>query len=104
MTDRRPAAETSEQPDATMSVDDVMRLYTPGDEHTWAYEFATLGLHHHSTLTRLTYDIGLHGIREPLLLGNDGRLWDGHHRLLVACATGIQRVPVQHAPDSGGSR
>lgn len=24
------------------------------------------------------------GIREPVLLGDDGRVWDGHHRIVIA--------------------
>jgi ParB-like chromosome segregation protein Spo0J len=36
------------------------------------------------------------GIREPILLGNDGRVWDGHHRITAAHQLGIEEVPIKH--------
>lgn len=30
----------------------------------------------------------------PILLGNDGRVWDGHHRIVAAIALGIETVQV----------
>ena len=37
------------------------------------------------------------GIREPILLGTDGRVWDGHHRIVVAMHLGLDSVPVEFA-------
>ena len=45
---------------------------------------------------------------EPIKLGDDGRLWDGHHRLLAAHALRVEKVPVQfgkteYLPEPGWS-
>lgn len=37
------------------------------------------------------------GIQKPIVLGTDGRVWDGHHRLAVACRLGLREVPVEFA-------
>lgn len=37
------------------------------------------------------------GIREPILLGTDGRVWDGHHRIVIAMHLGLDSVPVEFA-------
>jgi hypothetical protein len=41
--------------------------------------------------------IAAEGIREPVLLGNDGRVWDGHHRIVIAWRLGLATVPVEYA-------
>lgn len=74
---------------------DILTDYQPGDEHGWATEFAYLATRHDSRLRMLRKSIEKRGIRRPLLLGNDGRLWDGHHRLLIAVGLGIEFVPVE---------
>lgn len=75
----------------------VMRDYRPGDPHSWAKEFAWLRENHAAKLRALFGDVLRNGIREPILLGDDGRLWDGHHRLYVAHALGFTHVPVKFA-------
>ena len=45
----------------------------------------------------LTQQIATEGIREPVLLGNDGRIWDGHHRICAAMHLGLDVVPVEWA-------
>lgn len=34
-------------------------------------------------------------IKEPILLGDDGRVWDGHHRVCAAMYIGESSVPVE---------
>lgn len=34
-------------------------------------------------------------IDSPVLLGNDGRIWDGHHRIVAARRLGIADIPVE---------
>lgn len=41
------------------------------------------------------------GIREPILLGTDGRVWDGHHRIVIAMHLGLDSVPVEFAGEGG---
>lgn len=44
------------------------------------------------------------GQRDPILLGTDGRVWDGHHRVCVAMRLGIEKVLVEASltGNSGG--
>lgn len=79
-----------------MSLDTLLQSYKDGDEHGWAEEFRYLMSEHGERIRSLTAAIQAEGIREPILLGNDGRVWDGHHRLCVASRLGIHTVPVQY--------
>lgn len=75
---------------------DVLRDYRDGNEWGWDTEFAWLDHHQGENTDRLAEDVAVNGIREPILLGNDGRVWDGHHRLAVAVRLGLSEVPVLH--------
>lgn len=44
---------------------------------------------------RLEAHLAEHGITEPVLLGSDGRVWDGHHRIVAARRLGIEVIPVE---------
>jgi hypothetical protein len=39
--------------------------------------------------------IGFIDYAAPILLGNDGRVWDGHHRIVIAQALGYPFVEVE---------
>jgi hypothetical protein len=69
---------------------------------TWDEEWADLDQRHAETgyLDKLEQDIRANGITAPVLIGTDGRLWDGHHRLRIAVRLGIGYVPVE-APAAG---
>ena len=64
---------------------------------TWDEEWADLDRRHAETgyLDRLEQEIKTRGITMPVLIGSDGRLWDGHHRLRIAVRTDIPYVPVE---------
>ncbi|MFL3869203.1 ParB N-terminal domain-containing protein [Streptomyces griseobrunneus] len=64
---------------------------------TWDEEWADLDQRHAETgyLDRLEQEIKTRGITMPVLIGSDGRLWDGHHRLRIAVRLGIGYVPVE---------
>lgn len=64
---------------------------------TWDEEWADLDRRHAETgyLTTLERQISENGITMPVLIGTDGRLWDGHHRLRIAVRLGIPYVPVE---------
>lgn len=81
---------------AYSTADFVMSAVTPGDPHTWATELRGLWTEHRDQLLALMDRVLAEGFLEPIVLGHDGRLWDGHHRLAVAKALGIL-VPVTHA-------
>jgi hypothetical protein len=71
--------------------------YKDGDEHGWEAEFAYLREVHSDRLAALREDIGKNGIREPVVIGPDGRIWDGHHRLCIADELGMSTIPVRFA-------
>lgn len=50
---------------------------------------------------KLLERIRVEGIREPILLGTDGRVWDGHHRIIIAMHLGLDSVPVEFAGEPG---
>lgn len=97
--------DSSEGPCRPMKVADLLSAYGPGDSGdqddpdawTWTDEFAQLWGLTPEYMADLTNDIRRHGIKRPLLLGNDGRLWNGHHRLAVAVALLMDTVPVEEA-------
>lgn len=64
---------------------------------TWEEEWADLDQRHAATgyLDTLEQQIRENGITMPVLIGSDGRLWDGHHRLRIASRLGIEYVPVE---------
>ncbi|MEU6768556.1 ParB N-terminal domain-containing protein [Streptomyces sp. NPDC046853] len=67
---------------------------------SWDEEWADLDKRHAETgyLAKLEQQISENGITMPVLIGSDGRLWDGHHRLRIAVRRGIGYVPVEIAP------
>lgn len=70
------------------------------EDWPWEEEWADLDRRHADTgyLDRLEEQIGQNGITMPVLIGSDGRLWDGHHRLRIAVRLGIDYVPVEIVP------
>ncbi len=64
---------------------------------TWDEEWADLDRRHAETgyLDTLEQEIRESGITTPVLIGSDGRVWDGHHRLRIASRLGIESVPVE---------
>lgn len=89
-----------EDADAVMRLSALLRDYRDGDEHGWAAEFDFLASEHAAKLDLLSTSVQEVGIQVPILLGNDGRVWDGHHRLAVASRLGIATVPVRFIPAS----
>jgi ParB-like chromosome segregation protein Spo0J len=62
---------------------------------TWDDEWADLDHYRAEQLAALEPQIKANGITKPVLIGSDGRLWDGHHRLRLAVRLGIGYVPVR---------
>lgn len=84
-------------PIAQMTAGEVMGKVGPGSGLTWAEELRHLWTEGcHDTLMLLQY-VAREGISEPIVIGPDGRLWDGHHRLAVAQALNIT-VPARIVP------
>jgi hypothetical protein len=64
---------------------------------SWGEEWADLDYYRSEELAALEQQIRVNGITEPLLIGTDGRLWNGHHRLRLAVRLNIVYVPVRAA-------
>lgn len=78
--------------------DHLLGVYKPGSCGSgwlWEDEYG----HLISGIGNLVDDIRENGIREPILLGDDGRVWDGHHRVVAAMEIGLYSVPVVFSGD-----
>lgn len=53
--------------------------------------------HHQETVEAHVAD---HGLTEGVCIGDDGRLHDGHHRVIAASALGIELVPLETRAES----
>jgi hypothetical protein len=69
-------------------------------EWPWPQEFADLIRREPERVAALVLDVGENGVQQPILLGDDGRVWDGHHRILAALLTD-QLLPVEYG--TGGA-
>ncbi|MEV5068963.1 ParB N-terminal domain-containing protein [Microbacterium sp. LMI12-1-1.1] len=78
-------------------LDALLQVVRDGDEHGWDREFDLLATDHAKRIEHLAESVQRDGIREPIVIGPDGRVWDGHHRLAVAKLLGIAEVPVEFA-------
>lgn len=65
-----------------------------GDEHGWLTESIWLWQNQSDRMWHLSESIRRAGIQEPILVGNDGRVWDGHHRVCVAMYLKLTHIPV----------
>jgi hypothetical protein len=97
----RPASE-AQQPETqafTVQVWPLTRILSEvqcgSQDWTWDEEWADLDHYRAKELADLETQIKVNGITEPVLIGSDGRLWDGHHRLRLAVRLGIGYVPVR---------
>jgi ParB-like chromosome segregation protein Spo0J len=79
---------------ATMNPFDVIANYKDGDEVGWEQEFALLYRIHKDKLDELRDSILAEGMHSAIWLGSDGRIWNGHHRLLIAIEQNLDSVPV----------
>ncbi|TDO18158.1 ParB-like nuclease family protein [Mycobacterium sp. BK086] len=78
----------------------VMQLVEPASGGAWPPVLANLWEHDQFSMLVLMAAVIADGIQEPIIVGNDGELWDGHHRLAVALALGID-VPTRVIPQGG---
>lgn len=67
---------------------------------SWQEEYDRLWADQTNYMDTLATRIQKEGIREPVLLGSDGRIWDGHHRIAVAMTLGLDSVPVEFAGEA----
>lgn len=102
----------------TMRVADVIRRWRPGSHDysdgpeganhtwTWADEQMYLLTEQHDYQHGLMIRARAHGSVDwvdpfaPICLGNDGRVWDGHHRICAAMALGFETIEVDVVPEA----
>lgn len=80
-----------------MKTTDLLSNFKDGNETGWSAEFEWLWRFQSAHLFKLVRDIAVNGIQNPVLLGNDGRVWDGHHRIAAAVALGLEDIPTTEA-------
>ena len=85
-----------------MPTADICAHWRPGSyEWGWEEEFADMAQDPRTAgvLARVQAEgIGYADTEEPVLLGSDGRVWDGHHRIYLAATLGIPALWVRLAP------
>lgn len=102
--------------DVLVSLAWVLRTYRPGRAHTWDMERAALLTfpclctpgqpfappadmpcptpgHYQRKLEAHLASVG--AVTQGVLLGRDGRVWDGNHRIVAARALGFDTIPVE---------
>lgn len=84
----------------TMRVSDILEQYDAGDGWAWSVEFEWLRKNHGRALRELARSVLQYGVREPIVLGKDRRVWDGHHRLYIAHTFNFEWVPVEYAGEA----
>lgn len=83
-----------------MRLEDVLIGWRVGSaDWGWAAEFKDRRRNCQGRLDQLATSIQETGMREPILLGSDGRVWDGHHRICAALMLALETVPVEILDD-----
>ena len=84
-----------------MALAQVVAFWRPGShDWTWAEEHADVMARPETPAIRKRVQeegIGFQDDVAPILLGNDGRVWDGHHRICIALELGVDSVNVERA-------
>lgn len=81
-------------------MEDFINQWRPGSrgsDWTWNDEFHDLMTNDREYMLDLIEDIKANGIQKPVLLGDDRRVWDGHHRVVAALAIGMKQIPIELA-------
>lgn len=109
----REATQNGPQPDSTGAssgvewwpLDRLLTEVKPGshdDDWTWQQEHDDLWFGPHADthgMDRLASSLQEIGQQNPVLIGDDGRLWDGPHRVAAAMRLGFATVLVVHYAD-----
>jgi hypothetical protein len=86
---------------ATMKLNYLFENWRPGSyDWSWDEEFADIMSQARTEPVRKRVEsegIGFADSFAPVLLGSDGRVWDGHHRICLARELGINEIEVELA-------
>lgn len=83
---------------------DILRKWRPGsggDDWTWGDEyFDLIDQEYTQGFLRMISNFGMEMFckDEPILLGNDERVWNGHHRIIIATVLGLEELEVDIIP------
>lgn len=72
-----------------MTAEHLMEIVRDGDNRGWPSELRWLWTVDRDKTLALMDRVVSEGFLTPVQIGDDGRLWDGHHRVAVAAALGI---------------
>jgi len=104
-----------------MKLSELLENYRPGSfDPPWSWDDEVHDLHHNApcpTAYAITQGIDVEpcddpspgcyqrrleehlrevgAITQPVCLGGDGRVWDGHHRIVAAIRLGFDEIPVE---------
>jgi hypothetical protein len=83
-----------------MSFEELASDWLVGDADgiTWHDMFVWFMVYDYAHFMTVLADVYVNGIQDPVILGDDGRVWDGHHRIVVAGKLGIP-IPYHLPPD-----
>lgn len=86
----------------TISLKELLTKWRPGS-YEWSWEDEMFDLIEKSRTKEVFQQVEQLGIgfanhEDPIQLGNDGRVWDGHHRIIVAIVRGIEHLDVLIIP------
>lgn len=81
----------------------IIDAYAVGSgDWTWDDERLDITATNREYFESLRWAIEHEGVLEPVLLGDDGRVWDGHHRILAAHSIDpLMDLPVEYG--TGGN-
>lgn len=79
-----------------LPVDFIMGMWAPGPQYhmlrTWTNVMSHL--RDEGELHLLAAEVLRHGVHDPVVLGGDGRVWDGTRRIVAAYMKGVLTVPA----------
>lgn len=87
-----------------MTLGDIMSGWRPGSASwDWEAEQEDLWTRHRDVTEAVERRVLDEGVdfaddHSPVLLGNDGRVWDGHHRICIAAKHKIPALMVDVVP------
>jgi hypothetical protein len=82
----------------------VLAAFTPGDQWSWDQEEADILSHPCVCVCGMpgcyqrrleAFLAGVGRVEQGVYLGPDGRVWDGHHRIVAARRLGFADVPLE---------
>ena len=89
---------------ADMRLSTLLALWRPGShDWSWQEEAYDLRLRVPAKLDALRASMAYEGVREPVVLGHDGRVWDGHHRIVAAIEAHRDHLPVEFVASSAAA-